>query len=206
MRNLYSLDNLCHKIYYQDCDEFEKIRELCLEERNWLSKNYTKDTLKISDHTGFVVVFTKDTNEPVIMGGVFNDGRYPSNVGRMCNRLYVFPKFRTNARTMVDGCIMVHEHVVKPLMAVNNYDSYFITMQNRPHRGGKRWWDVWKNAMNAASNDFWLHGNGYIQTCNANVQQCWQNFVYHDLTLDTFAKWNPKLITDEEWQNLPIGN
>lgn len=204
--NIYDPQRLTHKIFYEDCPEFEEIRELCLQEDNWLSYNYTKDALKISEHNGYVVVFSEDTGEPTIMGGVFNAGRYPKNIARHCNRLYVFPNYRTNARTMVDGCIMVHEHVVKPLMEINNFDSYFITMQNRPHRGGKRWWDIWKNAMNAASDNFWNHGQGLIQTCNANVQQCWQNFVYHDIVPGTFDKWNPDLKTDEEWQQLPIGN
>lgn len=48
-------------------------------------------------------MFQSNTGEPMVMGGVFNDGRYPQNVAKMVNRLYTFPKFRMNAKNMTDG-------------------------------------------------------------------------------------------------------
>lgn len=63
------------------------------------SNNYRE----IEDHNGFGVVFQSNTGEPMVMGGVFNDGRYPQNVAKMVNRLYTFPKFRMNAKNMTDG-------------------------------------------------------------------------------------------------------
>ena len=77
-------------------------------------------------------------------------------------------------------------------------------MQNRP-RGGKRWWDTWINHMDTASNGKWALGTGYIQTCNAQVQQCWQNYVYRETVPGKFAEWNPVIINDEGWAAMPEG-
>lgn len=203
-RDLYNLNNLTYKIFYESDREFEDIREYCLSEQNWLSENYTKENLKIEDHQGYCVVFDKTNGEPTIMGGVFNDGRYPNYVARILNRLYVFPKYRTNASTMIDGCIMVHQRLTLPLIAANNFDLYFTTMQNR-NKPSKGWWQIWKRAMQAGSNDFWKEKDGYIQGCPWNVQKCWQNFVYHEITEGSFNRWNPEILDHDQWLKLEKG-
>ena len=203
--NRYNLNNVYTKIYYETSTEFEEVRKLCLQDNNWLSSNYTKDNLVVEDHNGYAVAFTKDTNEPIIMAGVYNNSRYPPNVARMVNRLYTFPKFRTNRKNMIDGFKLAHEFIIYPLIKVNNFDGYFITMQNRP-KESKGWWNIWKNAMQLSSDNYWTESDRYIQTCMWPVQKCWQNFIYKDITPDTFSKWNTTLINDSEWQSLPEGS
>lgn len=205
MNNKYDLNNVYTKIFYESSPEFEEIREVCLQDNNWLSYNYTKENLVIEDHNGYAVAFQKDTHEPIIMAGVFNGGRYPKNVARMVNRLYTFPNFRTNIKNMVDGFKLAHNYIIFPLMEVNNFDCYFITMQNRP-KGTKGWWKVWKNAMQKSSNNYWTESDGYLQTCPWNVQKCWQNFIYKDIKEGAFLEWNPKIISHEEWLVLPEGD
>jgi hypothetical protein len=139
----------------------------------------------------------------MVMGGVFNDGRYPANVAKQINRLYTFPEFRMKHTDMTDG-FRVTCSLIDALEAVNNYDVYLITMQNRP-RGGKRWWDTWVKHMDIASNSKWTLGTGYIQTCNAQVQKCWQNYVYYETKAGAFTKWNPAIINDEGWASMPEG-
>jgi len=205
MDNKYDLDNVFTKIYYESSPEFEEIRDICLQDKNWLSSNYTKENLIIEDHQGYAVAFTKNTREPIIMAGVFNGGRYPNNVARMVNRLYTFPKFRTERSNMTAGFKLAHEFIIRPLMEVNNFDLYFITMQNRAKKT-KGWWQVWKTAMQRSSGNYWKEPEGYIQTCNHNVQKCWQNFIYRDITSGTFQTWNPKIILDHEWSMLQEGS
>ena len=200
----YDLINTEIKIYYESCSEFETVRDICLQENNWLRKNYTKENLVIEQHTGYGVVYQKSTGMPMVMGGVFNDGRYPKNVAKQINRLYTFPKFRMLHTDMSDG-FRVTCSLVDALEKVNSYEIYLITMQNRP-RGSKRWWNIWVNHMNIASNKKWTLGLGYIQTCHAYVQNCWQNYVYCESTIGKFIDWNPKIIFEEEWSRLPAGN
>lgn len=199
----YNLEDTHIEIYYKSTTDFEKVRTQCLEEDNWLRYNYTAENLVVEQHTGYGVVYQTSTGKPMVMGGVFNDGRYPSNVAKQINRLYTFPEFRMKHTDMTDG-FRVTCSLVDALEKVNNYDVYLITMQNRP-RGGKRWWDVWCKHMDLASNGKWILGAGYIKTCPHNVQKCWQNFVYYETRLGNYKDWNPQTITHTEWQALPEG-
>jgi hypothetical protein len=203
MQNRYDLTDTHIIVYYQSNLEFEKVRELCLEEDNWLRYNYTKENLVVEQHTGYGVVYQTSTGKPMVMGGVFNDGRYPKNVAKMINRLYTFPDFRMKHTDMTDG-FRVTCSLIDKLISINNYDLYLITMQNR-NRGGKRWWDTWVKHMDIASKGKWTLGYGYLQTCPWPVQKCWQNFVYLETTPGSFQKWNPNTITDQEWSQLEEG-
>ena len=203
MTNRYDLKDTHIKIYYESNSEFEKVRDICLQENNWLRYNYTKENLVVEQHTGYGVVYQTSTGKPMVMGGVFNDSRYPNNVAKMINRLYTFPEFRMKHTDMTDG-FRVTCSLIDALMSVNSYEVYLITMQNRP-RGGKKWWDVWCHHMDIASNGRWVRVNGYIQTCPWQVQKCWQNFVYHETRPGAFNQWNPNIITDSDWVLLPEG-
>ena len=199
----YNLIDTHIKIYYESCPEFEEARELCLQEDNWLRYNYTKENLVVEQHTGYGVVYQTSTGKPMVMGGVFNDGRYPKNVAKQINRLYTFPEFRMKHTDMTDG-FRVTCSLIDALEKVNDYDVYLITMQNR-NRGGKRWWDTWVRHMDIASEGKWTLGQGYIQTCSWMVQKCWQNYVYYETRKGSYEEWNPKIIYEEEWQSLPEG-
>jgi hypothetical protein len=59
--------------------------------------------------------------------------------------------------------------------------------------------------MDIASNGKWVLGQGYTQTCPWSVQKCWQNFVYHETVPGKFAEWNPTIINDKEWAEMPEG-
>ncbi len=200
----YDLKNTHIKIYYQTCNEFEEVRSECLKEDNWLKHNYTKENLIIEEHAGYGVAYQSNTGKPMVMGGVFNDGRYPKNVAKQINRLYTFPEFRMKHTDMTDG-FRVTCSLIDALEKVNNYEVYLITMQNR-NRGGKRWWDTWRHHMDIASNGKWQFKKGYIQTCPWNVQKCWQNFVYYETVPGAFDDWNPMIITDDGWHEMPEGD
>lgn len=204
MGNRYDLTDTYVKIYYESNPEFEEIRELCLSEDNWLKHNYTKENLIIEEHTGYGVLYQKSTGKPMVMGGVFNDGRYPANVAKQINRLYTFPDFRMKATDMTDGFRCTCK-LIDALEEVNTYEVYLITMQNRPGRTNKGFWKVWCKHMDVASNGAWTLGDGYIQTCPWNVQKCWQNFVWQEKRVGAFLEWAPKTITHNTWQELEEG-
>lgn len=202
--SVYAYENTYHKIYFESCDEFERVRSICLEENNWLRENYTKENLVVEDHSGYAVIYQKDTNRPILMAGVYNNGKFPSNIARMANRLYLFPEFRCGRHNMVESYVIYHQRIIRPLMEINDYEIYITTMQNRS-RGNKGWWERWKTMMREASGSMWIEPNGYLQTCPHMVQKCWQNFVYYETRLGAFQEWNPKIIDHEEWLSLPEG-
>lgn len=76
--------------------EFEQIRRACMADpKNYLAENYSVDRLVVADHDTFVVLRDKSTGQCIGFGGVYNNGRYPDQIGRFLNRTYIFPEFRT---------------------------------------------------------------------------------------------------------------
>lgn len=200
----YDLTDTHVKIYYESNSEFEEVRDLCLQEDNWLRHNYTHENLKIEEHSGYGVLYQTSTGKPMVMAGIFNDGRYPSNVAKQINRLYTFPDFRMTASDMTDGFRCTCK-LIDALEEVNDYEVYLITMQNRPGRPNKGFWKVWCKHMEIASNNAWTLGQGYIQTCPWNVQKCWQNYVWKETRQGAFADWNPAIIDHSVWQTFEEG-
>jgi hypothetical protein len=204
MKN-YDPDNFYHKIYFETNSEFECLREVCLNEGNWLSHNFTKERLKLEDHFGFSVVFSKKTDEPVVWGGVFNDGRFPNQVARMCNRFYTFPDWRLQSQEgLIKGWNLANKHIIEPLIEINDYDCYFMGMQTRTKKSSKGYFRVWVETLRAV-NPKWTMHDEYLQTVPYNNQKCWQNFMYLEVREDSFKNWNPLTINQEVWDSLEIG-
>jgi len=201
----FNLSDTHCKIFYESNAEFEEVRQLCLQEgTNWLSKNYNSDNLKIEDHSAYGVLYQTSTRKPMVMGGVYNNSTYPANVARIANRVYSFLDFRMTPSTMVDAhcclCLLLNE-----LMAVTDYDVYLITMQNRPARPKKGFWKGFYNSIQSASGNDWTMGDGYIQTCPWDVKNCWQNYIWKEITPGAYAKWDPTTINHNQWLLLDDG-
>lgn len=202
----YDVDKFFNKIYFESSPEFEELRKLCLSEDNWLGHNFTKDRLKIEDHMGFSVVFNKITNEPVVWGGVFNDGRFPKNVARMCNRFYTFPNWRLQNRTgLIVGWNLANHYIIEPLIEINNHNCYFMAMQTRMKKSSKGYFRVWCSTLQDVNPNWTMH-NEYIQTVPYNNKNCWQNFMYLETTKGSFNNWNPSTIDETQWSILDQGS
>jgi hypothetical protein len=200
------LNNFYHKIFTESSAEFEEIRQLCLSEDNWLRDLYSESNLKIEKHSGYCVVFDQATSEPVGMAGIFNDGRYPSNVARHLHREYTFPKWRKGTRQgIIDLITLYNEHIITPLNAINNYDVYIVAMQNRYKKQTKGYWNIFSNSVVKVS-PVWKIGSGYIQTCPFNVQKCWQNYIYCEMKEGAFDQWQKQIISHDAWERLIQGD
>lgn len=201
----YTPEDFYHEIYFHSNDRFEEVRKICLSEGNWLGRNFEKDRLKIEDHNGFSVVYHKETHEPVVMGGIYNNGLYPANIARHLHRYYSFPKWRGMTRTQLrKGWAVTKTHIIDPLDRINNFDLYFAAMQTREKRPSLGYWKIWYETMTEVCPD-WKPHNDLIQTCKFNVRQCWQNFVYNEVKSGTFKEWNPETVTQDQWIQLPLG-
>lgn len=199
-------NNFYHKIYHESCAEFEEVRELCLSENNWLNDIYTKDSLVIEKHIGYGVIYTKDTNEPVGMAGLFNDGRYPQNIARHLHREYLFPKFRqTQRQGLIDGFKLYQTHLIEPLNNLVQLDACFIAVQNRYKKSTKGYWNVFSSSACKGLTNFQL-GEGYIQTCPFNVQKCWQNYIYCEHKPGAWLEWKKQIIDQDTWDSLIMGD
>ena len=204
--SLANPEDFYHKIYHETCPEFEEVRELCLSEDSWLRDIYTKDALVLEKHVGYSVIYTKDTNEPVGMAGLFNDGRYPANIARHLHREYLFPKFRQQTlRGITEGFSLYYHHVVQPLNTLASFDACFVAVQNRYKKESKGYWRVFSSSACKGMPGFKL-GEGYIQTCPFPVQKCWQNYVYCENTPGAWDAWQKQIIDHNEWSTLIMGD
>lgn len=206
MKSIADTDNFYHKIFWKSNSEFEDIRSLCLQEDNWLRYNYLPENFNLDNYNGYSVIFEKATNDPVGMAGLFNPGRYPSNVAQHLHREYLFPDWRQKTRSgLVLGFKLYYEHIVKPLNEINQFNTYFVAMQNRYKKASKGYWKVFSSAL-IEGMPGWKLGHGYLQTCPFNVQKCWQNYVYCETQPGLFEDWQKKIISHEEWETLIKGD
>lgn len=206
MNEIVSPENFYHIIYTESNAKFEEVRTKCLEEDNWLRKNWLPENFDLNNYNGFSVIYNKENDEPVAMAGLFNPGRYPNNVAQHLHREYLFPNYRRRTYAgLVSGFALYNEHIVKPLNAINNFDTYFVAMQNRYKKSSKGYWRVFSSAL-CEGMPGWKLGDGYLQTCPVNVQKCWQNYVYFENTPGTFNAWQKKIMSQDEWDTLIQGD
>jgi hypothetical protein len=206
MNDIADPKNFYHKIFTGSNSEFEKIRSLCLEENNWLRDNFLPENFNLDNYKGYSVIFDSETDEPVAMAGLFNPGRYPGNVAQHLHREYLFPKYRRKTYAgLVSGFALYNEHIVKPLNELNNFNVYFVAMQNRYKKRSKGYWEVFSSAL-CEGMPGWRLGEGYLQTCPVNVQKCWQNYVYFENEPGLFTAWQKKIMNHDEWETLIQGD
>lgn len=200
-------ENCYHKIYWENTDEFERVREICLlETSNWLIDNYTKDNMDLADQRGYSVTYSKFNDEPIMMAGVMASGLWPQHVARAYNRLWVFPKYRQRTK---NGIIQLNEtgkiHLIDPLISINNYKLYFISMQSREGKKESGWWKWAKYAFHSV-NENWKDSDMLIKVIDQDVKKAYHNFFYYEVEDGYFSNWNNKpMITRTDWEKLPKG-
>lgn len=190
-------DDIILWVFDYDNDEWERVRSLCLEEKHWLRENYLHNRCKISDHKIFFIAYYHD-GRPMMFGGI---KEYENNVARAFNRLYAFPYVRSAKKFQYHQGIMVNTILKTMEEAINKeYGLLFVSMQmrDRNYIGKQRWWDFWKKGWFRWAPD-WKKYDGLVKTCSAEVASCYQNIVYRERNGYTFADWNPKRISFQEY-------
>lgn len=167
------IDEYYHKIFTEDCDDFENIRKEILKEENWLKENYTEKSFKVSDHVGVSAVFHKSGNLWAI-GGLYE---YDQNVARAFNRSYLFPNYRTKSISeFINMCKIGEKHILEPLDKIKKYPSTIITMQDR--RASRKWFKFCAQSINKTFQDTWNYDGKHIKTCKSEDDVCYQNFIW----------------------------
>ena len=187
-------------IFDYDNKEFERVRELCLSDKNnWLRDNYTKENLKISDHIFYCVLYGHDGN-PIIMTGV---KEYNKDVLRYCNRHYTFPNTRKYqakppmfSKELMDG----FSDFLKFTLENVDHKLIFISMQQRNKRAKQQlWWKAIVKLMSEFHNIEWInYDKGLVQVANCEETSCYQNMMYYTRGDYKFEDWNPKVMSYDE--------
>lgn len=186
-------------VFDYDNAQFEKVRDQCLREDNWLRDNYTKENLKISDHKFYIVIFDHAGNPWAMAGGK----EYNRDVIRLFNRTYTFNRDRVSlARTALlpQKLIVSFNDIFKFIHRNFKYNLYFISMQQRNKRAKQQMW--WKTAISVAtkfSNSQWTnYDKGLVQVANCEETSCYQNVMYYTRGNYKFEDWNPKVMSYDE--------
>jgi hypothetical protein len=180
-------------VFDQSNTEWERVRNLCLEENNWLRENYTEKNCVVEDHDIFSITYVKETNNPICFCGIYNNGRYHKKVARAFNRFYLFPEYRSSK--LIRRMKAMHD-LILPSMILSNpvsRDLLFISMQmrDRDYQGEQRWWNAWKKIWMSFSQD-WKDIEGLVQVVGGEDPKCFQNIVYREYDHFTYSDWNPK--------------
>ena len=80
-----------YKIIHQPTTEWEDLYSIAKHDRShWLWENYQNINLADYEH----MIVNVRNGIPAAFHGIYNNGRWPNNVSRFCNRAYINPHFR----------------------------------------------------------------------------------------------------------------
>ena len=181
-----------------DTAEWQKLYNIAQTDKSHgLWENYQNINLDTYEH----MVVTVRNGEPASFQGIYNNGRWPSNVSRFCNRAYINPHFRN----LGQGLEITHNNVKYTL---DNYaqwgkDVLFIPRGVQYDNAEISWKKFEKFCK------FLIKNTGYnltyddrlYQCCANNCKDCYQFCVWYD-PMDTKEYLNIPSISKYEWQQL----
>lgn len=177
---------------------WEEIYKIAREDKTHeLWRNYQK--INLDDYESMVL--TTCDGIPASFQGIYNNGRWPSEVSRFCNRAYINPYFRKQGK----GLEITWRNIKYTL---DNYDRWgknvlFISR-------GVQYMDPiisWKKFEKFV--EFLVKNTGYnlvydnklYQCCPSSCKDCYQFCVWYD-PMNLKNSLNIPRITASEWLNL----
>lgn len=187
-----------YKIIKESTQEWEEIYKVSQEDKShWLWENYQKINLADYEH---MVVNIRD-GVPAAFHGIYNNGRWPSNVSRFCNRAYITPHFRG----LGQGLEITWKNIK---FVLDNYDKWgkevlFISRGVQYDNAEVSWRKFEKFVKFLVKNTGFnlTYDNRLYQCCPAKCKDCYQFCVWYDPknlknSLDIAS------ISQEDWANL----
>lgn len=192
---MYKLIDYYAQFWYKTDSEFEYIRQRVLNDpTNPNTEDFTKQRLVIEDQIGYGVIFDRRTEEPAVMCGL---AQIQPGIGRMTNRLYVFPNYRTRTfDQLVSGLAAVDHYLLKPLYQISPFKTHVISAPNISNSETNKRWLILREAHKRAWPEQWYDVGGYVQTASGQTKRSWQPVITDNRT----HKFNT--ITHAEWENL----
>ena len=184
-------------VFDHDNDEFEKVRQKCLQEDNWLRENYTKERCVVEDHKLFWIAYLDD--KLWHFSGLLE---LSPHVARILNRTYMFPEWRS-PRQITYHHDQLANHVIPLVEQVLGfeYDLLFFSMQRRK-RGyqvkKQPWYENVKRSWMSVTDKWKSFDDGLVRIYPDEQESCYQNVMYKSNGY-TLQDWGPRIITYEEY-------
>jgi len=176
-------------------EEIYKIAQTDTDHSLW--ENYQSIDLDSYEY----MILTMLDNRPASFQGIYNNGRWPNNVSRFCNRAYINPYFRDRGQ----GLEITWRNIKYTL---DNYDQWgkdvlFISR-------GVQYNDVhisWRKFQKFC--EFIIKHTGYnlvyddqlYQCCPSECKDCYQFCVWFDPT-NIKSQLDIRSVSREEWNNM----
>jgi hypothetical protein len=158
-----------------DSPEWLEISQIAREDKShFLWENY--QSFKLDEYEQMLVQI-KD-NKPISFHGIYNNGRWPTNVSRVCNRLYTVPEYRDiNCTTTGDAIKYDCDNYLKwgkdVLMISRGIQYNDIETSYKKFALSVRW------ARKYSGYD-WVHDDRLYQCCSNRCKDCFQFVLWYD--------------------------
>ena len=187
-----------YKVIHSSTPEWEEIYSIAQNDKtHWLWENYQTIDLNTYEH---MVVNIRD-GQPAAFHGIYNNGRWPENVSRFCNRAYINPYFRD----LGQGLEITHKNIK---FVLDNYSTWgkevlFIS-RGVQYNNVEVSWKKFQKFCN-----FLIKNTGYdlvyddrlYQCCPAACKDCYQFCVWYD-PKNIKPSLNIHSLSKDEWKNL----
>jgi hypothetical protein len=187
-----------YKIINSSIPEWDNIYNIAQQDRKHdLWENY--QTIKLEEYEAMIVNIRDGI--PAAFHGVFNQGRWPSNYSRICNRAYINPHFRD----LGQGLDITSKNIK---FALDNYtrwnkDVLFITrgvQYNNIDVSWRKFEKFVKFLKKTTGYSNLTYDNRLYKCCNSGCKDCYQFAVWYNpknIEIDV------KSITQYTWKGLP---
>jgi hypothetical protein len=179
--------------------DWSYIKDIAKEDKSHhLWANYQSINLKTYEH----MIVNVRNNTPAAFHGIYNNGRWPSNISRICNRAYITPYFRN----LGQGLEITWKNIKYVL---DNYDQWnkdvlFISRGVQYDNVSISWRKFEKFCKFLVKNTGYplIWDDRLYQCCPNLSKDCYQFCVWHD---PKYLKksLNIESITMKEWEKLP---
>lgn len=164
---------------------------------HWLWKNYQKINLDEYEH---MIVNVRD-GIPAAFHGIYNNGRWPDCISRICNRAYINPYFRKKNQ----GLEITSKNIKYVL---DNYDLWkkealFISRGVQYNNAYVSWlkFNKFCKFLCKTTNYSFVWDDHLYQCCNNLCKDCYQFCVWYD-PLEIRKKLNIHYVSINDWQHL----
>lgn len=164
---------------------------------HYLWENYQRIDLDTYEH---MIVNVRD-GIPAAFHGIYNNGRWPSNVSRFCNRAYITPHFRSQGQ----GLEITYKNIKYVLDNYSRWNKEVLFISRGVQYDNVR--ISWKKfekfceflVKNTGYNLIW---DEFLYKCCANdCKECYQFCVWYD-PLDRKSTLDIPKITQKQWEQL----
>ena len=164
---------------------------------HWLWENY--QIINLADYEHMIVNVRNDV--PAAFHGVYNKGRWPSNVSRICNRAYINPHFRD----LGQGLEITSKNIK---FVLDNYevwgkDVLFISRGVQYDNVAVSWrkFEKFCKFLEKTTGYTLAYDNNLYQCCPAQCKDCYQFCVWYD-PKGIKTSLNIDKVTQDQWKML----